>query len=167
MKLKDLHSFTTLNEQYGDEELRKGYRYGDDHVGDYQNLRVENLDITYRISQQKIHSPERYYSDSPPERRTYIGKAKQVEISEIKVIPLNYDIIDLEYVINVNDLRSNVAKKKFYDYLVNFGNANYQGEDKLEYNQKVLPVLFKDRQIVDKIFAELEEICENVDQYEE
>jgi hypothetical protein len=158
MKLRDLTP--ALNEHWRNDPTK-----GEDYKHE-RDVDVDCFSIDYVVKQSTMHTPAKYYPDSPPESRRFFGDVDSVRIDIITNTVNKFDIQDLDYEIKADLLNSKAEMKKFYDYLLAFG-RNLDEADLREYEQSIVSVLKNDPTIVTKIFHEIYKDCKTIGEYKD
>lgn len=169
MKLHDLKPINESSyddyDDYDRDDLKPGYTRGDNLVNKDLTFTVDAIKTSFQIHQEQIHSPTRYYRDSPPESESYAGEPVKVVIDEVTYIPLSYTLYDLDYEMDYRDLDKTSIMQDFYNVLLQYGEG-LDNQEKAEYNTKVLPAFKKDPMFVKKLFAGIEAECDKLERGE-
>lgn len=167
MKLIDLkEAFRDYDTDYeydydqGD-QLKKGWYRGDPLINDTIIFTSNGISVEYNIHQDQVHSPTRYYQDSPPESESYAGEPLHIVIDKVIYTTAAFEMPDLDYQIDYRDLSKTSSMQEFYNMLLQYGDG-LSDEEKDEYNTKVLPAFKKDPMFIKKLFASIQNKCNNI-----
>jgi hypothetical protein len=140
-------------------DLKSGYRRGE-HQQNEHTVTVGNWQIKFKTFQETIHSPTRYSFHSPPEGESYAGDVKSMQIDTIIVPSANFDVPDLEYKVDFPVNKNEIHD--FTNYMISYGDDNYEGADKDQYNKLIGYTFHNNPDTAQKIFSAMAKEANNV-----